>query len=97
MPHSTDIVAYTFQADIYCPPCVIRVLPTGPGQKYDGWAVAAMAPMETEANLDEIAAAFGIDRQNESSFDSGDFPKVVLRDQVEFSQRCGACGGEGIG
>lgn len=90
---TTDIVAYTLNADLYCPDCVLDVLPTGEGQAYDGWALAPGAdPMTTEANLDEIAAAFGIDREDEHTFDSNEFPKVVFGDQVESDDHCGSCG-----
>lgn len=91
---STDIVAYTFQADTYCPDCIIDQLPTGPDQAFDGWAVAPSVRMSVEDNLTEIAAAFQIDRFDESSFDSGDFPKVVFDSQVEFTEYCGSCGSE---
>lgn len=92
---STDIVAYTYRADTYCPNCIISVLPTGPDEMFDGWAIADGADyISTEDNLTEIAAAFQIDRFNESSFDSGDFPKVVFESQVEYAEWCGKCGAE---
>lgn len=86
-----DVVGYVFQADIYCPDCIIGQLPTGEGQAFDGWALAPGADlMSTEDNLAEIAAAFQIDRQNESSFDSGDFPKVIFASDADCEQ-CGHC------
>lgn len=95
MTHATDIVAYTYNADIYCPDCIIDVLPTGEGQAFDGWALAeGAAPMAVEDNLSEIAVAFGIDRHDEKSFDSGDFPKVIFADSVWNSadrEFCGQC------
>lgn len=87
-----DIAGYTFAADIYCAGCIIGALPTGPGQAFDGWALAPRVSMTTEANLNEIATAFGIDRMDEHSFDSDAFPKVVFADQVEHDDRCGGCG-----
>ncbi len=89
-----DIVGYTFQAENYCSGCIIDQLPTGPGQTYDGWALAPGVSMPVEANLNEIAYAFGIDRNDETTFDSGDFPKVILSSMVEDTEYCGACGGE---
>lgn len=86
------IVGYTFNADIYCPRCIVEVLPTGEGQAFDGWALADGVSVPTEVNLDEIAAAFGIDRYDERTFDSGDFPKVVFADAAEDGDRCGQCG-----
>jgi hypothetical protein len=76
-----DIIGYTYRAENYTPEGVIRALATGPGEDFDGWALAQGAdPMSVEDNLSEIAYAFGIDRQDETSFDSNYFPKVILRD-----------------
>lgn len=94
MAHSWDIVGYQYRADFYCPACIIDQLPTGEDEAFDGWALAPGVRMTTEANLDEIAQAFGIDRGNEASFDSGDFPKVVFLDMAEHDDRCAACGRE---
>lgn len=88
----TDIVAYTFNADIYCPTCIIDILPTDDGKPFDGWAISPGAdPMSTEENLDEIATAFGIDRYDETTFDSGDFPKVVFESMLDAAEYCGNC------
>lgn len=87
------IVGYTFQAENYCPGCIVDQLPTGPGQPYDGWALAPGVSMPVEANLNEIAYAFGIDRGDETTFDSGDFPKVIFSSQLEDTEYCEACGG----
>ena len=55
MTRLDDVVGYTFRADHYCPPCTIAVLPTGPGEAFDGWALAPGAqPMTPEENLDEL-------------------------------------------
>lgn len=50
--------------------------------------------MTTEDNLTEMAVAFGIDRNDEWSFDSGEFPKVILAQMVEDqgTDYCGQCG-----
>jgi hypothetical protein len=99
-----DVVGYTYNADLYCHDCIIAALPIGEGQAFDGWALAPSIDMDTESHLSEIAAAFGIDRGDEASFDSGDFPKVLFRDMLseepelvfdpeEWSpDRCGSCG-----
>lgn len=89
------IVAYTFRAENLCPTCLLAALPTGPGEAFDGWALApGVEPMSVEDNLDEIAAAFGIDRMDEYSFDSDDFPKVVFAGSVEEDERCTRCDSE---
>lgn len=91
MSHATDIAGYTFKTETYCRYCIIDALPTGPGQPYEGWKLAAGVSMPTEENLDEIAAAFQIDRDDESSFDSNDFPKVIFDSQAEETDVCSVC------
>lgn len=82
---------YIFQADTYCASCIIDRLPTGPGGAFDGWALADGAPpISAEANLSEIAYAFGIDRDDEASFDSDAFPKVIL--DADGADACAWCG-----
>ncbi len=95
MAHATDIVAYDFKADRYCPECINEAVEND--TRFDGWQlspVQGLRPvMPTEDNLNEIATAFGIDRMDETTFDSDDFPKVVFRDNLQGHQeRCGACG-----
>lgn len=88
--HATDIVGYMFTADVYCSDCIIDVVTCQP--QFYGWALAEGVQMSTEDNLSEIAAAFSIDRMDEGSFDSGEFPKVIFGSQVESDEeRCGAC------
>lgn len=88
---SWTIVGYVYQADIYCDACIVDAV-TADGGAYDGWALAPSISMPTEHNLSEIAFAFGIDRTDERSFDSGNFPKVILAGMVESDdERCGAC------
>lgn len=88
-----EIIAYAYRADEYCPRCIVRALPTGEGEAYDGWALASGVRMTTEENLSEIAAAFGIDRMDERSFDSGDFPKVIFADsETDSPYHCAVCG-----
>ena len=91
MNKAWDIVGYTFNADIYCPEHIIAALPTGDGEAYDGWAVA-QPWVNVEDNLSEIAYAFQIDRMDERSFDSGDFPKVVFDSSTEGDEFCATCG-----
>lgn len=81
----TDIVGYTFQADIYCPACVIEEMIDA------GLAAPAARDMGAENALDQCGDAAGIDRYDEYSFDSGDFPKVVFAVQID-DETCGRCG-----
>ena len=76
------IVGYTYRAENYTPAGIITALPTGEGEQFDGWGDATRT-MGAEEFLDGIAQAFGIDRQEEYSFDSNDFPKVIFASQVE--------------
>ena len=91
---ATTVIGYAYRAALYCPGCVVGALPTGPGEAYDGWALAPGVRMGTEANLDEIAHAFGIDRHDEHTYDSDDFPKVVFASDEISDDACEACGGE---
>lgn len=87
-----NVVGYIYRADIFCPGCLLAALPTGEGEAFDGWADCSIPPMTAEQNLDEIAYAFGIDRTDEWSFDSGDFPKVILSLDDAARDQCGQCG-----
>lgn len=86
------IVGYVYRAATYCTSSECIPLATGEGELFDGWALAPGIYMTTEDNLKQIALAFGIDREDESSFDSGDFPKVILSVQLEEFEYCETCG-----
>lgn len=85
--HATQIVAYSFRAELYAPSAILDALPTGEGETYDGWAhPESVKPRTLEAieeSLRELALSFGIDRDDEHSFDSDDFPKVVFASQID--------------
>ena len=81
MSRPDDIVAYTFRAENLCPTCVKR----------DVVGHQRAARMWAEDVLDLAADEQGIDRDDESSFDSGDFPKVVFRDQLLVGECCCRC------
>lgn len=77
MAHSTDIVGYSFQADIYCPECILDEVEYmySPG-------LSDVSGASMEKILDALAELHKIDRHNESSFDSGEFPKIILREHL---------------
>lgn len=88
-----SISAYTYRADHYCGDCVMQLVAeavdsTGhivPGPHYE----------DAEQYLARVAGFFGIrDREDEHTFDSGDFPKVVFSWQIESTEHCGECGEE---
>lgn len=81
--HPDELVGYTLAGQTYCPTHAIVALPTGPGQPYDGWALAEGAViLSPEDNLDEIAWAFGVDRSDETSYESKDFPTRLRAREV---------------
>ena len=85
-----DIIAYQYRADTYCPDCIIsEVMARRPGD-----VAPALADMAPEAGLDQVAEYLTLDRMDERSFDSDDFPKVVFASQVEDTEHCGHCHGE---
>jgi len=94
MPKSSDIIGYTFNAENFCPDCIIEVLPTGEGEAFDGWQLGAGVQMSTEDNLTEIAHAFQISRTAEHTFDSSEFPKVIFDSMIGDTEECACCGRE---
>jgi len=85
MTFDPNIVGYDYRASRYCPTHLIERLVA------DGVASPAAVDMNEEDVLDQVAGANGIDRNNESTFDSGDFPKVLLSLHTE-RDACETCG-----
>lgn len=79
MTKAWDIVGYTYQSEVWCPDCIADI-----------WA-RHMPDLTTESILDVVAEKLGIDRMDEHSFDSGDFPKVIFSSQVEGYEYCCNC------
>lgn len=86
--HATDIIAYTYRADHWHRDCVVRALYN------EGRAAPAALDMDSESVLAQIAGAEGIYYEDEHSYDSGDFPKVVFADVASdmLDDICGGCG-----
>lgn len=84
---SNEPAGYTFQADNYCPSCLIEVL-IGAGIASPG----ARDMVSIEA-LEQIAAANCIDFDDEYSYDSDDFPKVITNG-AGAGEHCGRCSAE---
>lgn len=78
------IIGYTYRAANYCPGCV-------EGAYGDNTFSENMFP---EDALDALAALAGIDRDDEHSFDSDDFPKVILSLDADAVDVCADCMGE---
>lgn len=98
MTRPDDLVGYTYRADNYCGADIAEALAN------HGFAVTPGEmgnPDAVEVMLNELAtgvgkyaplpAPFPIDRDDEASFDSDEFPKVLLRDQAEDAV-CANCG-----
>lgn len=83
--HATDIVGYTYNADEYCEHCTAVLF-----EREDDEAPSIF--QGAEAILDYEALRRGIDRHDEATFDSGEFPKVIFASQGESDdERCGSC------
>tara|TARA_R110002051_G_scaffold314950_8_gene392723 strand:- start:306 stop:899 length:594 start_codon:yes stop_codon:yes gene_type:complete len=74
-----QIVGYTYKAENYRAKDLVEQLIT------DGLAAPAARDMEIEDVLNQIAGTEAVDRDDEYSFDSDEFPKVVLGSQVDIS------------
>jgi hypothetical protein len=92
-----DVVGYTYRADVWCGPCVVRALTVNPGNV----GHRDPGPMaDPETHLDVLARVAGIDRTDERTYDSDEFPKIIFRDSAaDYAaregqpERCTTCGG----
>lgn len=92
MARFDDVVGYVYRADIYCPVHLLdtyRARRRAAGASIDSTRQRASG---VEDVLDIYASDRGIDREDETTFDSDDFPKVILRIDAEPDDQCGACG-----
>lgn len=80
-----EIAAYSYRAEIFCPACTIEALIAAED------ATPAARDIPVEAVLDQCAGALAVDRDDETTFDSDEFPKVVHLDGVAADEQCGAC------
>lgn len=78
----SEVVAYVFRADIFCPACILS--------QVNSSSVVGLLE-DTEGALDTFAKVRGIDRYDEHTYDSEEFPKVIFSDLVDGSDICGAC------
>lgn len=74
----TEIAGYTYRTENYTPANLIEALIAA------GEASPAARDLSVEDALDQIAAANAIDRRDENTFDSNDFPKVIFWNQVDL-------------
>ncbi len=75
------VVGYAYRAEILCPYCTASAL---------GIPDSLIAEYGAGTVIDVLATARGIDAEDERSFDSNDFPKVVFESDVD-GEFCGVC------
>lgn len=73
----TQPAAYLYRGDIYTPDGIVDAMIRR------GEASPAARDMPVEEVLDQVAGANAIDRYDEATFDSGEFPKVVFGNQID--------------
>lgn len=95
---SDAVVAYTYQADTFCPDCTVRMTFGAylASQGFNRLGIRALQNfvvenIKEEKILDYLAERDLIDRYDEHSFDSQDFPKVVFESQLDTTEYCGEC------
>lgn len=82
MAHATDIVGYNYRADNHCISCTGKMV-----FDYYGGSLVPESPDEITA----VGIANDIDVEDEYSYDSDDFPKVIFRSHLD-GEKCGMCG-----
>jgi hypothetical protein len=83
-----DIAAYMYSADIYCPAHMAEIARTLE-HPHVFTARGLDASATPEQVLDALAEAWNIDREAEETFDSDQFPKVILYGTIERREYCG--------
>jgi hypothetical protein len=81
---SYTIVGYTFNTENYCVDCTREM--------FTPENLTIPADASTEGVLEAASLARGINRLDESSYDSSEFPKVIFASQIESDEEyCGNC------
>ena len=80
---SDHIAGYSFNTENMCETCILEAFT---GVKENVGFVFSI-----EGVLDQIAGAMKIDRMDERSFDSSEFPKVIFNYQLEDGEKCAKC------
>lgn len=104
---SYHIVGYTYDADIYCPSCIVGMMRDLLRSR--GWKETEIGEVEdwyreqnsnvdvgwsagtSEATIRTVAEEFNIDYDDPYSYDSDHLPKVIFADMVEGEEHCGSC------
>jgi len=85
------VAGYTFAADTYCVDCILSVLPEYHTDGMVGDTRDVHGVVDVDGALWDVAIDSGVDREDEYSFDSDDFPKVILQGMTNESTECGKC------
>lgn len=73
-----EITGYVFKAETFCPKCLRRKM------YMDGFIDKTLKSQSTEDMLDLLADDLKVNRENEWSFDSDMFPKVIFKSDSEL-------------
>jgi len=102
---SYHIAGYVFHAEIQCCDCVAEW--TSDELRQEGYTlrdvdlIVQNNPLEydsgvfgyrSEILLRKLAKLWQINLEDEYSWDSDDFPKLIFADQIEDNEYCGKCG-----
>ncbi len=79
-----DIAGYQYRADTYCEGCILDVVKANNAER---------PRVEGSPNLEDLAEILGVDANDEYSFDSDNFPKVIFSwdEAGDCPDICGAC------
>jgi hypothetical protein len=87
MPQDYEVCGYVYRADVYCPAHTVEAVLIREGLEGHG-----LSHVPSEA-LDLMARFRGINLDDEYTWDSDDFPKVILGYQTEDNDsHCATCG-----
>lgn len=77
MVNAADIAGYTYNVENFTPEQLIEAMVSA------GELSPAARDMDVEDALDQLAEVYAIDRDDEHSFDSSEFPKIIFVDQLD--------------
>lgn len=83
---ATDIIAYYYGEKTVCPDCTKDL-----AAPY--YLIDSPESFSTEQVLDTAAKTVGINRHDEDSYTSYEFPKVLYPDDLVDGEKCFVCGG----
>lgn len=89
--NAATVVGYQFNSSLYCGRCAERALTLASIDLLLTQGQIINPALSFEQVLDVLAPVLGVNREDESSFDSSTFPKVVFADSVASSDQCCVC------